>query len=85
MKRICILSTDENVKEARKKAGSIANGDVLKTPVSEKGENPATHWFCCLSVTDEGFDEIVKLKKNSIIEESGPKEFLSKWKLKIIK
>ncbi len=85
MKRICILSTDENVAKARKLAKSITNGEVLKTPVSEKGESPATHWFCCLSVTDEGFNEISKIQKNSVIEEIGPKEFLSKWKLKIIK
>lgn len=85
MKRICILSTDENVFEARKIAKAITNGDVLTTPASEKGEQPATHWFCCLSTTDEGLETLLSLQKNSVIEECGPKEFLSKWKLKIIK
>ena len=85
MKRICILSTDANVAEAREIAKAIANEETLKTPVSEDGKLPATHWFCCLSATDVGFEKLVALQNNSVIEESGPKEFLSKWKLRIIK
>jgi hypothetical protein len=85
MKRVCILSTDANVAEAREIAKVIADGEALKVPVSAKGEHPATHWFCCLSTTDEGFTKLLELQKSSVIEESGPKEFLSKWKLKIIK
>jgi hypothetical protein len=85
MKKICILSTDANVAEARETAKAITSGDVLRVPVSPKGEEPATHWFCCLSTTDEGFEELLKLQKNSVIEESGPKEFLKKWKLTVIK
>jgi hypothetical protein len=85
MKRVCILSTTENAVEAREIAKAITNGDVLKVPVSKKGEAPATHWFCCLSTTDEGFEKLLELRKNSIIEEASPKEFLSRWKLTIIK
>lgn len=85
MKRVCILSTTENVVEAREIAKEITNGDVLKVPASKKGEEPATHWFCCLSTTEEGFEKLLELRKNSIIEEAGPKEFLSRWKLTIIK
>lgn len=85
MKRVCILSTDANVAEAREIAKTIANEETLKTPVSESGKHPATHWFCCMSATDAGFEKLLELQKNSVIEESGPKEFLSKWKLRIIK
>jgi hypothetical protein len=85
MKRICILSTDANVSEAREIAKEITNSKTLSTPASETGEEPATHWFCCLSTTDEGHQKLLALQKNSVIEESAPKIFLSKWKLKIIK
>lgn len=85
MKRICILSTDANVAEAREIAKAITNSEVLTTPVSESGEAPATHWFCCLATTDEGHQQLLELQKNSVMEESAPKLFLSRWKLKIIK
>jgi hypothetical protein len=85
MKRICILSKNENVVEAREIAKAITNGDVLKVGVSKNGEAPATHWFCCLSTTEEGFTKLLELQKNSVIEESSPKSFLKKWNLQVIR
>jgi hypothetical protein len=85
MKRICILSTDANVAEAKEIAKAITSANVLTVPASENGKAPATHWFCCLSTTDEGHQRLLELQKNSVIEESAPKIFLSRWKLKIIK
>lgn len=85
MKRVCILSTDANVAEAREIAKAITNSEVLKIPVSKKGKGPATHWFCCLSTDDEGHQRLLELQKNSIMEECGPKEFLSKWGLTVIR
>jgi hypothetical protein len=85
MKRICILSTDSNVAEAREIAKAITNAKVLAVPASETGKEPATHWFCCLSTTEDGQQRLLGLQKNSIMEESSPKSFLAKWKLKIIK
>jgi len=85
MKRICILSTNDNVLEAREIAKAITEFEVLNTPVSESGKLPATHWFCFMSTNEEGYSRILELQKNSIMEESSPKSFLQKWKLKIIK
>jgi len=85
MKRICILSTNENVLEAREIAKAITEFEVLNTPASESGKLPATHWFCFMSTTEEGYAQILELQKNSVMEESSPKSFLQKWKLKIIK
>jgi hypothetical protein len=85
MKRICILSTDSNVAEAREIAKAITNAKVLTVPASENGKEPATHWFCCLSTTEDGQQRLLGLQKKSIMEESSPKSFLAKWKLKIIK
>jgi hypothetical protein len=85
MKRICILSTDSNVAEAREIAKAITKSNVLTVPASENGKEPATHWFCCLSTTEDGQQRLLGLQKNSIMEESSPKSFLAKWKLKIIK
>lgn len=57
----------------------------LSIPVSETGELPATHWFCFMNVTQEGYDQLLSIQEHSVIEEGSPKEFLSKWNLKIIK
>ena len=57
----------------------------LTIPVSETGELPATHWFCFLNVTNEGYEKIKSIQEHSVIEEMAPKEFLEKWNLKIIK
>jgi hypothetical protein len=83
--RLCILCDDSKVEQVRKKAGSIMGGRVMEKAASPTGENPATHWFCFVTVTQEGYDRLMSLKEHSIMEESGPKEFLEKWNLKIIK
>lgn len=57
----------------------------LSIPVSETGQLPATHWFCFINVTQEGYDKLLSIQEHSIIEEGSPKEFLSKWNLQIIK
>lgn len=65
----------------------IANKEFkhLSIPVSETGQLPATHWFCFLNVTEEGYQKMLAVQEHSIYEESGPKEFLEKWNLQIIK
>lgn len=65
---------------------SESNGigySVLHIPVSESGELPATYWFCCL--TTNSYVGILSLKKHTIMEESGPKTFLEKYNLKVIR
>ena len=57
----------------------------LSIPVSETGELPATHWFCFMNVSDEGYAKLLSVQEHSIIEEGSPKEFLAKWNLQIIK
>ncbi len=59
--------------------------DHLGIPCSSSGELPATHWFCFMNVDDETYNKIIGNAKYSVIEQSGPKEFLEKWNLKIIK
>jgi hypothetical protein len=57
----------------------------LKIPVSYTGQLPATHWFCFINIDQKGYEEFLSIQEHSIIEEGNPKEFLSKWNLKIIK
>jgi len=57
----------------------------LSIPLSESGKFPATHWFCFMTATDEMFEKMKSIQEHSIIEDSGPKEFLEKWNLQIIK
>ena len=57
----------------------------LSIPVSETGQLPATHWFCFMNVNEEGYQKMLAVQEHSIYEEMGPKEFLEKWNLKIIK
>jgi hypothetical protein len=59
--------------------------DYLVIPTSETGELPATHWFCFMNTNEESYQKIVNNSLYSTIEEAGPKEFLEKWNLKIIK
>lgn len=85
MKRLCILCEDSKVAAARESAKEFSKSEVLTIPVSANGSLPATHWFCFLNATDEGFDQLISVREHCIMEELPPKEFLSKWKLKIIK
>ena len=57
----------------------------LSIPCSETGTLPATHWFCFMSCDEANYKKMVETSLYSTIEESGPKEFLEKWNLQIIK
>ena len=83
--RICILVEDSFINESRSIAKSITQSPTLTIPLSANGELPITHWFCSMNVDEKSYAALLRLKKNSIIEESGPKEFLLRKKLQIIK
>jgi hypothetical protein len=83
--RLNILCEDSKIAAAREKAKAITGESVLNIPVSKDGKEPATHWFCSLEVNEEGQKKILDLQEHSVIEEGGPKDFLKKWSLKIIK
>jgi hypothetical protein len=69
----------------KQKLGLPAVSEHLGIPLSETGELPATHWFCFMNVTEAGYAKVKSVQEHSIIEESSPKEFLTKNGLKIIK
>lgn len=85
MKRLNILCEDSKISDARNNAKAVAGEEVLTVPLSKSGKLPATHWFCSLNVTDEGYEKIVGAQQHSIIEEGSPKDFLKKWNLHVIK
>jgi hypothetical protein len=80
--RVCVLCEEEKVSQIRKDRN---NENMLKIPCSETGELPATHRFCCIATSEERAKEMVLGAKLTTMEISGPKEFLEKWNLKIIK
>ena len=80
--RINILCEDSKVEQARAK---FENKNILKIPLSENGQNPATHWYCVMAVTQEKADHLLAKKELTEMEISSPKEFLEKWNLKIIR
>ena len=81
--RINILTEDSKVAQVREE---MKNQDILEIPVSPTGEEPATHWYCTMAGSDEKMNAIYAKKNLSIMElEIGPKQFLEKWGLKIIK
>lgn len=81
--RINILTEDSKVAQVREE---MKSQDILKIPVSPTGEEPATHWYCTMAGSDEKMNAIYAKKNLSIMElEIGPKQFLEKWGLKIIK
>lgn len=81
MKSICILCENSKLNQANALAKSITGSEILKTPLSEKGKEPATHWFTYLKTTEEGFEQISALQSLCIVEESNMKDFLQKQKL----
>lgn len=85
MIRLNILCEDAKVSDARARSASAIGKDILTIPLSTTGKYPATHWFCSLNVTPEGYRKILALKYHSTIEEGSPKQFLMRWNLKIIK
>jgi len=84
MKSICILCENSKLTEANALAKTITGSEILKTPLSEKGKAPATHWFTYLKTTDEGFEELLALQSLCTVEESNLKEFLKKQKLEVV-
>jgi hypothetical protein len=80
--RICILCEESKVSQAREK---MKRDSILTIPCSESGELPATHRFCCIATDERGAQELLSKAEITTMEISGPKEFLTKWNLKIIK
>ncbi len=80
--RICILCEESKVSQAREKT---KRDNILTIPCSETGELPATHRFCCIATDERGAQELLSKSEITTMEISGPKEFLTKWNLKIIK
>lgn len=83
--RVNILTKNKNIKEVREKAKDIFGKDVLKIGLSKTGEEPATHWFCSLECTEDGYKKLLEINENSVIEVGPPKSFLEKNGLKLIK
>lgn len=81
--RINILTEDSKVEQVRE---AWVNKDVMKIPVSPTGQYPATHWFCSMAGEESKMNQILAKQNLSIMEANiGPKEFLDKWGLKLIK
>ncbi len=80
--RVCILCEESKVSQAREK---MKRENILTIPCSESGELPATHRFCCIATDEKGAQELLSKAEIATMEISGPKEFLTKWNLKIIK
>ena len=80
--RVCILCEESRVEEVRKK---MNRDNILKIPCSESGHLPATHRFCCITTDERGTQELLSKAEITTMEISGPKEFLKKMDLKIIK
>jgi hypothetical protein len=80
--RICILCEDSRVEEVREKTG---RKNILQVSCSESGQLPSTHKFCCIATDEKGAQELLSKAEITTMEISGPKEFLTKWNLKIIK
>lgn len=79
--RVCILCEESKVEQAREKANKK---NILVVACSETGELPSTHRFCCIA-TDEKRAKELLANELYTVEISGPKDFLNKWNLKIIK
>lgn len=80
--RVCILCEESKVSQAREK---MKRDSILTIPCSENGKLPATHRFCCVATDERGAQELLSKAEITTMEIAGPKEFLKKWNLKIIK
>lgn len=85
MKSICILCESGKLIEANALALSITKSEILKTPLSKDGKAPATHWFCYLQTTQEGFEQLKGLEVYCSVVEGNAKDFLNANKLEIIR
>lgn len=83
--KFCILCEDSKIDLVRDRAKSLFKGSVLKIKVSPTGEEPLTHWFCELDVSERGAEKLLSLRQDSIMEISNKNDFLDKYGLKIIK
>jgi hypothetical protein len=80
--RVCILCEESKVEQAREKANKK---NILTIACSATGELPVTHRFCCIATDEKGAQELLDKAEITTVEISGPKDFLEKWNLKIIK
>lgn len=81
--RINILTEDSKVAQVRENMGQEK---IMRIPVSPTGELPATHWFCSMAGEESKMNAILAKQNLSIMEANiGPKEFLEKWNLKVIR
>ena len=80
--RVCILCEESKVEQVREK---MKTDNILTISCSESGKSPATHRFCCIATDEAGAQELMSKAEITTMELSGPKEFLEKWNLKIIK
>lgn len=80
--RVCILCEEEKVSEVKKQQNKEG---ILNILCSSTGDLPATHRFCCLAMDENRAKKMLESAKITTMEISGPKEFLEKWNLKIIK
>lgn len=80
--RICILCEESKVEQVREK---MKRDNILTIPCSESGELPVTHRFCSMAVDEKKAQELLSKAEITTMEISAPKEFLTKWNLKIIK
>lgn len=80
--RVCILCEESKVSLVREK---MKRSNILLVPCSPNGVLPATHRFCCVATNESGANELIANSEITTMEISGPKEFLEKWNLKIIR
>lgn len=82
--RVCILCEEQKLDIVKEKT---KRKNILEIRCSENGELPSTHRFCCIATDEKGANELLESSKDGVttMEISGPKEFLEKWNLKIIK
>lgn len=80
--RVNILVKKEDLETVRQKEG---NKDIFLIRVSPTGEEPETHYFCSIPGDQDKINKILSKQSLSIMELGQPKEFLSKWNLKIIR
>lgn len=82
MVNICILCEESKVQQVKDK---LSKDNILRIGVSESGQNPATHYFCTMMVSDEKAQRLFDKQEFTTMEISKAKDFLEKWNLKIIK